>query len=158
MSASDDCSIRIWDFDNNWAQTCCVEQAHAGAVTLVTWCDCHLLSCGEDQQLRVWQVSSGGKLACTGTHALKQPASAVSSAILRQPGGGQPGGGGGAIAVIGHLSGEVFVWELGKTGGEVGADRQGGDGTDTGKEKHERADRKSSLSSSLTLSNQLFMF
>jgi hypothetical protein len=73
----------------------------------------------------------------------------MSSAILRQPGGGQPGGGGGAISVIGHLSGEVFVWEVGKTGGEVGADRQGGDGTDKGKEKHERAADGSVIASGL---------
>lgn len=88
-----------------------MREAHDKSVTLLATCGQHVISCGDDQKLRVWAVggsragagkAGGGELSCLSTHRLQSPSSAVASTTLEF---------GGAIAVTGNFVGEVFVWE-----------------------------------------------
>jgi len=101
--------------------------AHEKSVTLLTICGNRVLSCGDDQKLRSWEVTVEGErgdqrpghggdrdtgndikkrimLSCVSTFALQNAGSAVAS-------GSFIGGDGGCIAVTGNFEGEVFLFE-----------------------------------------------
>ena len=110
VSASDDNTIRCWNVDMAW-QECCKREAHDKSVTLLTVCGQRVVSCGDDQRLRVWEEEGvgrarvngvGGMLSCLSMHQLQSPSSAIASTSLEH---------GGAIAVTGNFVGEIFVWE-----------------------------------------------
>ena len=130
-SASDDKTIRLWDYENDWHE-CTVTVGHEDSVTLLAVCDGpadkantdpYLLSFSDDHTARVWEVGAGGHLAeehrdrhsgsvgsaavslaltCVCTQNLPTCCSAVTA--------GQVGATGRGAVLTGSFDGELLVW------------------------------------------------
>ena len=134
-SASDDKTIRLWDYENDWHE-CTVTVGHEDSVTLLAVCDGpadkantdpYLLSFSDDHTARVWEVGAGGHLAeerrdrhrgsegsaaaplaltCVCTQTLPTCCSAVTAGVLS----GQDGATGRGAVLTGSFDGKLLVW------------------------------------------------